>query len=86
MSVSKHDKWNALIQQARNTNPPPVDATSSVLAYIRNAQVEHETPLLWFAGATSVSAACVAVYLFSMVSVMTDPLSALFTLIPGGLL
>lgn len=76
-------KW---VEQARKETPPAVDVAPSVSLSIRQQAETDEVPMMWFAGASMVCGAAAATYLVAFIDPLLDPLSVLFTALPGGTL
>jgi len=71
-----------MAEQARREPEPQIDVSRRVLIQIQKTEFVDEQPLLFFAVGSFAVALIVACFTFSLVNILTDPISALFQIFP----
>lgn len=77
-----NNRLKPLIERARLDAAPAIDASSMVLARIRDERRDEDAAFFWFAVSGACAAAAVMVYTLLFIDSAFNPLGALFQVQP----
>lgn len=70
----------ALVDRARQEEPPIVDVSSRVLLRLRDEVPRPAWPMILVASSAAIAAAAVLIFSFPFIEMLTDPWSAFFVI------